>query len=165
MSLDASGKVVSQFRTNPYAALHVAVNDAGNIWTLGVDYDAKGHKADYNILREYSQDGRILTTALPRSSFATSLEPATNKGGLTGRNLLRAHGPNMAAFMAQTHEWIEVSPAGRVISRVKVQLPSRAGYRAPVRWWLRCPMTAVCSCSPPDSRCASSIPHPELAAQ
>jgi hypothetical protein len=128
MSLDATGKVVGQFRTNPYAALDVAVDDAGNIWTLGVDYDAKDHKADYNILREYSQDGRIVTTALPRSSFAPGLEPAMNKGGLTGRNFLRVHGPNVAAFIAQTHEWIEVSPAGRVISRVKVQLPSRPGY-------------------------------------
>ncbi len=128
ISLDASGKVAGQFRTNPYAALHVAVDDAGKIWTLGIDYDAKDRKADYDILRGYGQDGRILTAALPRSSFATSLEPAVNKGGLIGRNFLRAHGPNMAAFMAQTHEWIEVSPAGRVLSRAKVQLPSREGY-------------------------------------
>ena len=127
-SLDPSGKVVGEFRTNPYAALGVAVDDAGNIWTLGVDYDARDHKADYNVLREYDREGRLLTSTLPRSSFATRMEPAVNVGGAAGPNFLRVHGQNIAAYVAQTQEWIEVSPAGRVISRVKVQLPAQTGY-------------------------------------
>ena len=130
MSLDPSGRVESEFRTNPYVAHQVAVDGSGNIWTLGVDSEAKEHKADYNIMREYSPDGQLLRSAVPRSTFATKLDPSVNVGGTVGFSFLRARGPNIAAYIAQTCEWIEVAPDGQVVSRAKVRMPANPGYPA-----------------------------------
>ena len=128
LSCDAAGRVESQFQTNRYAVDHIAVDGAGDIWTLGVDHDATQHQAGYHILREYTPDGRLLRSALPRSMFATPLEPAISVGGTVGITFLRVHSRNVAAYIAQTREWIEVGPEGQIVSRAKLQMPPDAGY-------------------------------------
>jgi len=128
ISCDAAGRLETRFQTNPYAIDHVAIDGAGNIWTLGVDHAATQRRVDYNTLQEYTPAGRLLRSALPRSMFATPLEPAISVGGTVGITFLRMHGANVAAYIAQTREWIEVGPEGQIVSRAKVQMPPDAGY-------------------------------------
>ncbi len=124
--LDKNGSVIRQIRTHPFVTRHLAVSDRGEIWALGVDHAAVEAKSDYNIVRRYDLMGNSLGAYLPRSGFATQMDPAKDIGGGTPFSQVLASPSKVAVFIGQTSEWVEFSSDGKYLSRSKLRLPDAA---------------------------------------
>jgi hypothetical protein len=68
--LDASGRIEKLVRTSPAAANALCFADDGTLWALMRVHDGKFEEVpDYDMLRQYDANGKLLRTALPRKVF------------------------------------------------------------------------------------------------
>jgi hypothetical protein len=111
--LDPAGRAVKYVTLNPAAAVGVAFAPDGTLWALvRVHDDSFNERPDYDMLRHYSAEGRLLATALTRRSFAYG-------GGYPAWSPCLTVTADRVGFLSnRANEWIEVSPeTGKVLLR------------------------------------------------
>src|SRR5215813_10136924 len=76
---DSLGKLVRSIDTGIYLPMHLSFGDQ-SLWAFGCQRDAArewGYPAkDYQAVRKYSMDGKVIGSYLPRSLFPSGLEPS-----------------------------------------------------------------------------------------
>jgi hypothetical protein len=107
---------------------HACIGPGHTIWTIGWR-GLNGHKSpeeDYFVLRNYSRDGRLLGTFLPRSSFEQDpVGPIVGGWVLRSANgrvggMFYVHSVLPAGQPRKTGQWIEVDLHGSVVRRVEL---------------------------------------------
>jgi hypothetical protein len=119
--LGPSGAVVRLIRTNPFIPLNVCFGPDGNIWVFGRESEPTGE--DYDLLRQYDRNGKLLKTLLPKSSFTSQRHPASEVGP-GGWTKIRASADRIGIYSGPAGEWIEVDMTGSVVVRVRPPLPN-----------------------------------------
>ncbi len=103
--LDKTGKALQLLRTAPFSPLRICFGADGTVWAIGWELDASGMElAEYNILRHYGRDGKVIHSAIPRSLFSLP-----GHLGPVSQSYLTASGDRIGIYSDRTREWIEVS--------------------------------------------------------
>jgi hypothetical protein len=110
--LGKNGLVRTLVRTTPYTARRLCFADDGSLWALGFERDVTGMETwDYRALRQYSRDGAMVMSALPRSAF-----PQVR--GVFANPDFAISGMSPLIYTPRTNEILRVSSAdGSVIER------------------------------------------------
>jgi hypothetical protein len=87
-------------QTTPYDVAQAAFGPDGSLWALVsmIDMDGSKRGVDYNILRHYSVDGKLLGEMLPRSQFTTRISPAISNPGAGGTVLMQSNKDHLGIF-------------------------------------------------------------------
>ena len=121
--VDPSGKQRLFIATDRWIPKHPGFGSDHSIWVSGTqldplrDGDAWDHVSrDYQLLRKYSGEGKLLGEFLPRSSFPPGLPPAEGLGWILAAN------DRIGAIMypgqvAMFPEWVEFGLDGALIGR------------------------------------------------
>jgi hypothetical protein len=117
--LDGQGIQTGSVDTGAFRTTHLATTGDGSIWALG--YQPRGVAGDYNVLRQYSRQGALLASYLPRSMFPRGLDPAGS--GASGHVL--ASGDRIALVLlsgmtGSEREVIELDLKGSVLGRMRI---------------------------------------------
>jgi hypothetical protein len=127
--IDPSGKQLSFIATDRWVPNQPGFGPDHSIWVAGTQYgplragDPVDHtsRADYQLLRKYSREGKLLGEFLPRSSFPPGLEPA--ESGDFGTILAASDRIGVAMYPGEVSnfpEWVEVGLDGTLIGRWKL---------------------------------------------
>jgi len=107
--------------TSPFAAGHVVFAADGTLWALGRVHSANyDDEPEYDCLRHYDTTGKLIGSALPRSSFAPG------RIGPASESLLTASADRIGVVSLTSQEYAEISPTtGEVLGHWKVPNLSR----------------------------------------
>jgi hypothetical protein len=123
--LDPQGKSLRFIETDGYIPQSLAFDKDDNLWTLGWQRDAVlrdyESKQEYNLIRKYSQDGKLLGSYMPRHA----MWPGKKSGpGSTGRGFwsMMAAKDRIAALVHESHadnepELLEWDLNGNMLTR------------------------------------------------
>lgn len=115
------GRVERVVRTSPFAARAVEFDQTGHLWAAGRVHDAAfEEERDFPVLRRYDAEGKLVLSALPKSSFASLPR------SVLGEVRLAASGDHAGLLAVDGQEYVEVGPDGSVVSRRRVALPAGA---------------------------------------
>lgn len=106
-----SGAIQQVVRTDPFGANRICFSDDGVLWALGRELieGTNDVKPDYDLVRRYGPDGRLLGSLLRRSSF-----PAGRKDPAI-RALLASGAGRVGLYSTNAGRWIEFAPTGEVL--------------------------------------------------
>jgi hypothetical protein len=121
--IDPTGKQLSFIATDRWLPAHPGFGPDHSIWVSGTQFepvrdgDPVDHvsRADYQLLRKYSREGKLLGEFLPRSSFPSGLPPAENGAILAASDRI-----GVAMYpgkLANFPEWVELGLDGTLIGR------------------------------------------------
>jgi hypothetical protein len=120
--LDASGRIEKTVQTGPAAAMSLCFADDGTLWALMRVHDDKFEEiSDYDMLRQYDANGKLIRTALPRKMF-----PGRDYPGYLSH--MSAIQDRIGIYAGGAQTWIEVSNAGEVLGVSKLP-PARPGTK------------------------------------
>jgi hypothetical protein len=115
--LDASGKIDKLVQTASTGLFRVSFADDGTLWALVREFDGQFEELpNYDMLRHYDENGRLLNTALPRKHFKHRGFPAP-LGELTVSQ------DRIGVYADAVKVWVELSPAGEILGHWR--LPSQ----------------------------------------
>lgn len=124
-----SGKVTRIVRTEPFAATAICFSTDGTLWAAGRAHEIVNgiykELPEYDVLRQYDAQGRLVRTALPRATF-----PA----GVGTRATIPGAGPAASPFLVTSKErigfysgnanrYVELSLSGEVLGSWDVAPP------------------------------------------
>ena len=111
--LDSAGAIRQVARTSPFSAPRLCFTADETLWAAGREYlPDRNSKPEYDVLRRYGPDGRLVASLLPRSSFPESRwDPARDA-------LLVSSGDRVALYSPVESVWVEISSVGEILSRV-----------------------------------------------
>ena len=117
--ISPQGKVMRIVRTAQFGARRVAFAADGTLWAAGRVYDyAYNSLPEYDVLRQYDAQGRLVRTVLPRSTFAAGLrEPSSDSFLLTAKD-------RIGFFSLTSNQYVELSLSGDVLGNWKVAPPA-----------------------------------------
>jgi hypothetical protein len=132
--LDPNGADVTFVDTGRYVPDRIAIAPDRTIWTLGWQRDAQTNRPDrqdYNIVRQFSTDGKELNAYLPRAAFPPGLEPGMQSPGVS----IAVTSDRVGILANSGHtsvqqEWVELDLTGKVIGRARVEGALRETYLA-----------------------------------
>jgi hypothetical protein len=114
-----SGDIIRVVLTPSFAARRVVFSTDGTLWAFGRVYDSKfEEQAEYDTLRQYDAEGKLMHTALHRSSFRAS------KDAPSSESYLAMSCDHIGVLSVGASEWIELSLTGQVIGRWPIQIPA-----------------------------------------
>jgi len=110
--IDRAGHLLRAVRTTPFAPFRVVFDREGMLWAVGRVHDADSREApDYDLLRRYDPQGRLIQTLLPRSGFPRGgKHPAFESFLVTAPD-------RVGLYCVTAGEWIEVSLRGELLGR------------------------------------------------
>ncbi len=119
--LNPSGELVRSVQTGLFEPNHIAFAPDGSLWIFGIEFTPKAKAikplTNYDSLRHFGVDGKLLGTFLPRSQFVAGLEPANSIWqdshifiGEDRIGILAANGTT-----ARMQEWMDVGFDGEVL--------------------------------------------------
>ena len=111
--LDSAGSIAQVARTSPFASGRLCFADDETLWATGREYSPDyNSKPEYDVLRRYASDGRLLGSLLPRSTFPNSYrDPGMDA-------LLICAGNRLAMYSRAASFWVEVSSSGEILTRL-----------------------------------------------
>lgn len=113
--IEPNGRIARVVRTSPFGLARVTFASDGSLWAAGVVKDSQYRELpEYDMLCQYSVDGRLLRTALPRTSFRQQDWPSIRVG------LMLAGRDRICLYIPSASEWVEVSLSGVVVDRRRV---------------------------------------------
>jgi hypothetical protein len=121
--IDPTGKQLPFIATGRWLPDHPGFGSDHAIWVSGTQFeplrdgDPVDHvwRADYQLLRKYSREGKLLGEFLPRSSFPAGLPPASNGAILAANDRIGVI--LYPGKLANFPEWVEVGLDGTLIGR------------------------------------------------
>lgn len=127
---DSLGKLVRSIDTGIYLPMHLSFGDH-SLWAFGCQRDAArewGYPAkDYQAVRKYSMDGKVIGSYLPRSLFPPGLEPSD--GGWQKRQIMIASDrvgiEAVSGNSLDQREWVELGLNGDLLGRWKLDPSDR----------------------------------------
>ncbi|HYL31162.1 MAG TPA: hypothetical protein VEU27_14685 [Gemmatimonadales bacterium] len=123
------GKVARVVRTEPFAATALAFSSDGTLWAAGRAHEIVDgiyrEPPEYDVLRQYDAQGRLLRTTLPRGAFPAGVRTrATIAGaGPAASAFLMANGDRIGFYSENTNAYFELSPSGGVLGSWRVAAP------------------------------------------
>lgn len=122
--LDRAGRQTGFIDTGLYVPIHLAIAPDHSIWTLGWkksdDGSGEEDRSDYMLVRQFSFDGKLLQSVLPRSLFSKGIAPAIDGGIRVTADRVgvatKSRFPGAPAF----REWIELDLKGDVRDRLEM---------------------------------------------
>ena len=122
--LNRKGQQIQFFGTSLYVPSHLAFDKNGDLWAIGWQRDSvlkdRESKSDYNLVRKFSLDGKLIGQYLPRSLWPA---PKSRPGaGMRGYWTMSAANDRIGVLMHESNadnppEWVEWDLAGKLISR------------------------------------------------
>jgi hypothetical protein len=125
--IDPAGKQLSFIATGRWIPANPGFGPDHSIWVSGTQFEPfpsdRPSRADYQLLRKYSREGKLLGEFLPRSSFPPGLDPAG--AGSMQVGAIQAASDRIGVVMypgklANFPEWVELGLDGTVIGRWKL---------------------------------------------
>ncbi|HZT28549.1 MAG TPA: hypothetical protein VFA33_01605 [Bryobacteraceae bacterium] len=111
--IDSTGKIMRVVRTYPFAAGALAFSSDGTLWVLGRVRDRTYRDLpDYNILRQYSADGVLLRTFLPKSSLLGTPAPGSGRIQIRDQQVL--------IYFEEDQIVLQLSTDGRIAGQWKL---------------------------------------------
>jgi hypothetical protein len=131
--VDPNGVTQRVVRTSPFSADRICLAQDGSLWAAGVQVtpDFKNEKDEYDVLRHYDSEGRLLQSVLPRSSFTRGVVHNSIAPGEHG--YLLATGDHIAYYGPTALEWDEISASGSVLRRTLALKAVAGPLRGPVK--------------------------------
>ena len=102
---DQDGNTSRVVRTSPFSPLRIAFADDGTLWVFGRvlrHFAGLATEPDHDTLRQYSIEGVLIDSFLPRSAFDSASHPASSA-------FLVTSGDRVGVYSASATSWIELS--------------------------------------------------------
>jgi hypothetical protein len=117
--IDSDGNVEKLVRTSPFAVREIRFANDGTLWALGDVYDetiTNQPVPPYDVLWQFDAQGHRIRTALPKASFKTNSQVASQAE-------LTVAGNTVAVYFKPQRELVEVSSSGETLGRWAVPAP------------------------------------------
>jgi len=117
--LSPDGTRQTVIRTSPYVPAALTFAPDGTIWTAGFEREAgRALRSDHAIVRHFDRMGRVLSSAILRSSIPSNTHPAAESRLLVSRDRL-----GWISYTANIY--VELSFDGRELGRYDVKVPPK----------------------------------------
>lgn len=108
-------------RLDAFAPRRIIFGANNVLWAFGQSYDSSFREpADYDTLRSYDQNGKLLGSSVPRSTFRPT------KASPSSESLIAVGKDRIGVLSLITSEWVEVSNEGQILGRGPVRIPENA---------------------------------------
>lgn len=117
----ANGDIQKIVETSSFAARRIIFAPDGTLWAFGRVYNNKfEEQADYDTLRQYGTEGKLIRSALKRSLFKPSKQaPSAESYMVIGDG-------RIGVVSLAASEWVELSSVGEVVGHWPLQIPAGA---------------------------------------
>lgn len=111
--LDLTGRTLLVTNLGQYEPEEICATNDGTVWTFGQDWNAELRNDSYLMLRNYSADGQLLRSYVPRQDIplpAVDLSGRFHQAGLRrGRTFLRCGEKSVGIYVGLARMWFELS--------------------------------------------------------
>ncbi len=115
--LDLDGEIIRIVRVSPFAAHEIGFTANGSLWAIGKEIENGAEKPVHDVVRQYSPDGKLERTLLPRLSLSTAKRhPMWNARLVTSRNYV-------AVVSNEAWTWTLISSEGLIVSSGSLTIP------------------------------------------
>ncbi len=101
----------------PYEPSAVAVDEQGNVYSVGTRYDEKTAGQSYPILVVYDSEGRVKKEMLPRSTFPSEVDPVRDTHQM-GPVTLRVTDTRIFLYLPSVHDVLALDKDGKILKQV-----------------------------------------------
>lgn len=120
----SDGALLRDFTAFQYDVPALAMDQSGNIYTLGIHDDEVSREESYPLIVKYDTFGHIVGELLPRSLFPNEDDPTDDGyvqgGGSTGTALLWANQDKVRVYLPKVGEMLVLNQDGKIQTRVNV---------------------------------------------
>ena len=119
------GHVSPLIDTERFAPTQISTCDGATVWAMGwlrapPYFDREGDEP-YDVLRLYRlKDGKIIASALPRSSFPARSNPSSPGGFESPELTMQCRGTTLGIYEGASDEWIQYDTANSKLTRWKL---------------------------------------------
>jgi hypothetical protein len=119
------GHVLPLIDTGRFAPMKISICDGATVWAMGwlraPPYFDRESDEPYDVLRLYRlKDGKIVESALPRSSFPARSNPSSPGGFESPELTMQCRGTTLGIYEGASDEWIEYDTANSKLARWKL---------------------------------------------
>jgi hypothetical protein len=114
LTYNAHGELTKVWDVAPYHHFHVAVDEAGNVYALGV---RDSTAANYPMVVVYSPEGQVVREFFPANTYPVGDSIITSVSS-NGRNRVFIVGKELLVWLAEPKEALRFSLRGDLLSRV-----------------------------------------------
>ncbi|MGB8542868.1 MAG: hypothetical protein WCD49_14660 [Candidatus Acidiferrales bacterium] len=101
----------------PYEPAAVAVDEQGNVYSIGTRYDEKTAGQSYPILVVYDSEGRVRKEMLPRSTFPSEVDPVRDIQQM-GFVTIRVTDARVFLYLPSVHDVLALDKDGKILKQV-----------------------------------------------
>ena len=101
----------------PYEPSAVAVDEQGNVYSVGTRYDEKSAGQSYPILVMYGSEGRVRKEMLPRSTFPSEIDPVRDIQQM-GFVTIRVTDTRIFLYLPSVHDVLTLDKDGKILKQV-----------------------------------------------
>jgi hypothetical protein len=101
----------------PYEPAAVAIDDQGNVYSVGTRYDEKTGGQSYPILVMYDSEGRVRKEMLPRSTFPSEVDPVRDTHQM-GFVTIRVTDTGIFLYLPSVHDVLALDKDGKILKQV-----------------------------------------------
>jgi hypothetical protein len=120
LSYGPSLKLDKVWNVAPYEPAAVAVDEQGNVYSVGTRYDEKTAGQSYPILVVYDSAGRVKKEMLPRSIFSSTKDPVTDDHKM-GFVTIRVTDTRIFLYLPSANDALTLDKDGKILKQVAVQ--------------------------------------------
>ena len=124
--LDFEGHVLNTFELGSYEPELTCTTGDGSFWVLGQDWGAETSRSTYEMLRNYSADGRLIKSALKRKDLPYRVNLSARlhyAGGGPGKAFLVCGDKSVGVYVGPAITWAEVALSDGTQTTWRVKLP------------------------------------------
>jgi hypothetical protein len=117
--LSPAGAVTRALRTDPYLPLQIHPAPDGTLWAAGRVRDSNlDDVPEYDVLRQYDAQGRLLRTALPRSLLPPKIPELYSY-----HSFLVGAGDRIGYYFVEGNTYFELKPSGEIAGKWNIAPP------------------------------------------
>jgi hypothetical protein len=131
-TLDIAGDVLKTVDLGQYETARLCADTDGTVWTLGQDWGAEWDNVPYSMLRNYSSDGQLLSSYLPRKTLPVrtlALSRRLQPTGAPGKTFLRCGNESIGVYIGAVATWVEVRRSDKISQIWRTALPPASNVR------------------------------------
>jgi hypothetical protein len=116
----------------PYEPAAVAIDEQGNVYSVGTRYDEKTAGQSYPLLVVYDSEGRVEKEMLSRSTFPSDVDPVRDTHQM-GFVTMRVTNTRIFLYLPSVHDALALDKDGKILKQVDAyevyrQLTREKGY-------------------------------------
>jgi hypothetical protein len=103
----------------PYEPAAIAIDEHGNVYSIGTRYDEQSAGQSYSMLVVYDSDGHVKQEMLARSTFPSSVDPVRDTHQM-GFVTIRVTDTRIFLYLPSEHDVLALDKDGKILKQVDV---------------------------------------------